>query len=1025
MRRALAAGLLFALTATGPAQAQPESVRPLWGRLSVPGTPAALAHAVGLDARATSLTPEWVLFEVVRAAHGEPDAPSRRSLNAYLDLLERFESARAGAGPAMSLAAAAEREGRSRLEAFLRVAGLTMVNRDGHVSVARRTDEASVDQRALLLSAGAAIEGLEDRLNAGDAVDPDSVRLPSFVAPLPMYEAWWAVMLRPGEDLFRTIATDRRAAFLYYGLSSLDAPTRAHLVEAPALTEVFLEHAPVFAAYGGSLRVRNARIDVPGGDEAVAWWERLVGAPVTDPGRFASRVLSRDSGRLAYFYALLDALGPSRARFAIGLSTPPPTRPDDVFAWFNRDEVGFEPTRRPFSKPSGDPMLLLAQVAVDADGRPSGPAWPYLWNAVFAGPEIPDAPERELRPSAALADAPFWFDAVHGPGLTDPRVRLNTLLFAQRVFAGAPEDAAPDLLRTLRGFQRFPLLCLTLERMGVRSPAAYAAAVGLADDLSAITTPRQAFASLSQFQGVIALLEIATRTRRMTPERAAELVGSLAGVPLDRQGSFGGDIARWIDVELLPTISTAPPSGPSSLERAFLAGLSGLSAVPDPADLSGAGPVFEWQGWQYRVDPSRALFERVRAIRARQAGNSLDAVLRLSRITATLSGDIALDSVAAQSQALAAVADDLREPHLPLAIPGSRPLRMHDEIRTAVQELSRITDARRLRDVTRVAIRLHALTAELTADVLRALTYAVSIPDPQTVLLADGDLSHQHDLGVDARTVFERDGVAWGVPERQGGPVASVRARGSLLGLDLALADLALDQASADGPPALSSWSFEDLRAWVQVLALFSPFDARLGELPVVADAIREGRRRLASATAGEPGLNEALTAAGVSPLRRGIAEWALLEGTGPAAAMISMAELVRFGGGSEAARAAAPWGASGLVLNGCLCLTLDPVLPWDFLAARGGAWGYLGARVPDLSLRIAETLAARGVLPAAAADVLPQGVQTVIEQSRLSHVDDWIAAVRDAALETSAIEGFISSATTGGSIVPSSGVLP
>lgn len=992
--------------------------------MTVPGTPAAVAWAAGLDATAASLTPEWVTLEAIRSLHGEPQSFNGSGFEGYLRLLERYEASRLGLGPTLSLSLVTDRNGRERLETYLRTVGLSVASGSGAnpPRVVRRTDDSSVNQRAMLLAAGVSLEGLEDRLNAGEEIAAADMVVPSFAAPLPMYEVWWEALLEPDADLFAGILSDRRTALLFYGLSSLDAETRQYLVGSSLLRRAYLSNAATFAAYGGSLRVHDGRVVVPGGDEAVAWWEALAGASVSAPDLFIERVLSERGGRLAYFYALLDAIEPARARFVIGLSTPPAARPSDVFAWFNREDSWFQPERRPFSRPLYDPTPLVAGILLDDEGRPRGPQWRYLWDAVFGSLNLPGDIERELRPAGTLIDAPYLFDVIFGEGIADPRVRLNAVLFAQRVFDGVEEGTVADLVVALRGFQRFPMLCLTLERAGIRSPATYRAAVRAADNLSAVEDSSHAFASLSQFQGAIALIEIAARTNRLNAEQAAAMVESLSSIPLDRAGSFGGDVSRWIDIVLVPAVSVTPPSsGASAAERAFLAGLSGLPEIVNPSDAQTRGPIVEWDGWRYHVDPSRALFARMMAVRDRQAGNTLDAILKLSRVTAALSEEITLDGVAAQARLLEEARAQLREPQIPIAIAGTRRLNVSEVLLDAVEDLGGIDEQRRVGNAARVAARLHTLTAALTADFLRSVTYAIALPDPRSSLLDGGDVSHQHDLGVEGRTLFEREGVAWGLPERQEGGPDTVRARGSLLGLDLALADLALGQAVLDRFERPANWTFEDLRIYVQTLVLFNPFDRRLANVEDVARALRDGRQRLVDGWANPGELDAALRGAGVAPLRRALIAWMRTNEAQSAERLMSTAELVRLGGGPDASTAAAPWGASALVLNGCLCLAVQPGLAWEFYAGRGGAWGYLGARSPDLLLVLADALHAMQAPPSLAADVLPVAMQSIVERTHPAHVDDLLTIVRNSRMSRESVGRLVGTATEGRSLFPAS----
>ena len=80
--------------------------------------------------------------------------------------------------------------------------------------------------------------------------------------PVPLSAKVWsdAVFQRPVEAaaLFPAIIADRRAALLCYGLAALDDETLQFLSNHPALlTRLYERDASVFAAFAGSLRVRE------------------------------------------------------------------------------------------------------------------------------------------------------------------------------------------------------------------------------------------------------------------------------------------------------------------------------------------------------------------------------------------------------------------------------------------------------------------------------------------------------------------------------------------------------------------------------------------------------------------------------------------------------------------------------------------------------------------------------------------------------------------------------------------------
>ena len=87
-------------------------------------------------------------------------------------------------------------------------------------------------------------------------------------------------------------------------------------------------------------------------------------------------------------------------------------------------------------------------------------------------------------------------------------------------------------------------------------------------------------------------------------------------------GRYDGALAAWIETTLLTTLP--PPSGDSDrpLETSLLRAL---------ADTAETNAPFEWEGARYIADVTAASLRDLVAIRAKQGGNSLDAVMALTR----------------------------------------------------------------------------------------------------------------------------------------------------------------------------------------------------------------------------------------------------------------------------------------------------------------------------------------------------------------------------------------------------------
>ena len=132
-------------------------------------------------------------------------------------------------------------------------------------------------------------------------------------------------------DFFFRLLNDRKAALLYYGLSSLDESTRRYVAgDQDLLDRLYRDHAEPFAAFARSLRISDPRsaaeernqgeeVKVPGGPEAVELWEELLDERVSRPDRFVENLLERDEGRLAQFYDALARLSDPSRRYALGL----------------------------------------------------------------------------------------------------------------------------------------------------------------------------------------------------------------------------------------------------------------------------------------------------------------------------------------------------------------------------------------------------------------------------------------------------------------------------------------------------------------------------------------------------------------------------------------------------------------------------------------------------------------------------------------------------------------------------------
>ena len=826
-------------------------------------------------------------------------------------------------------------------------------------------------------------------------------------------------------SLFARVAAGPDAAALYLGLSALDAPTLAYLADSPrTLTALYSDRyrLEAFRRYGRSLRIREGQVAVPGGAEAASRWESIVGESPADPARFLPRLAGRDRGQLAYFYDAVARLPAAGQRFALSLWDEETEDATERFRslWdLFRDLPLHGDVPPDVATSSLDPVTALRAVRVREAGEPAGPAFRSLWDEVFREDELPEDADEAAAGfgSGPLVDAEVLLAALLPEEFEVGRVRLDAFLFAQRVFGGADPERNGALYTALRGFARYPMLMLTLERMGITAPETYAAVARAAGSLSDIRSPLAARASLSQFQGSVALLERLERVGVLASDDVAEQLRALAEVPLDRYQSYQAGIAGWLHDHLLPALALGSRPAGATIESGLLEMLAGL---PRPDD-SRPKRTLEWEGLLYEVDRPAMVADWFRLARDEQGGPNLDQVLALShdllpRVRAAATVDefrVVTDELVPAVTGLAggAAGGDAEE---------GGPL--GEAVESLLERVRRIDRPGRMRDVPAVAVELGHVVDFALGAVLRGIAYAVGIGEPAGSTLGRAYLPDRHDFGLRAGRREARIRAPWSVPSERGG--SRYRIHGSLLSLDTALARFHLPRVSNTIPP--EEPLFPDLAedSLVRSLAYLNPYTLTDDELRNAAAAIRRGRDRFSRAAIDGEASSELAAELRLGPHRSLDLRWTLAREPDALSDFPTLGELYWLGaeetGDSEVGGGGGRgWGAPSTVIDGCLCLRVGDPAPFEHFAGRAAS-GILAARFLDLQLRPIEVFAELGVPAALLKDVLPLLLRDFLDGARPAHADDWLHLaryVRDVPLTR--IEDYVSSLVGRGPLYP------
>ena len=672
---------------------------------------------------------------------------------------------------------------------------------------------------------------------------------------------------------------------------------------------------------------------------------------------------------------------------------------------------------QPFARQPYDFTAMLMRVGVDAAGRPTAPASRAFWSQVIESPDLPDDPATVLRTDAA--DTPF--DAAWLAGLTtagDIRLRaerLDQFAFGQRAFVGASPAEMPDVLVATRAFRRYRMLMVTLERMGIRKPAVYAAAARLASRLSP-PDPARSFVATAQFQGALALLWRMHGVGTLDAAAAEALVASLLAVPLNPSSQYPGGILRWLSEDLRRAI---PPA--ASLEAAVQAAVSG-------PDTTASAPRIEWEGQRYRVDLAAAERSRLARVREKQSGVTLDMALELDAAARTLNAaPPTLDAARRVSAQLSSVTEGLSaatrrdvvpdfDGFPPGVVPPPSPL---ERVPRAIDELDRIgSNAASLPRASRAAAEIVDAADEAAAQALVSLVYAINLGDPDGDALLPADVSRRHDFGLGQRDNEQRLRAPWMMPRQDVSPGVPWHIDGSLLGLDVALATGALRRLSADRAIDAPTLTSNERESFAVGFGLMNPFALTDAARDAIAEAIETGRQRV--------GFNQQCGRDG-APCRRARHGWVASPRDPMDARARTGAAWNRFSRSASCSCSAGrvataiwipgerqPWSQLVAYARGC-----RPRAGLPLVVGRRQI-GLLASAVPDLNLHVARSLARLRVPARLAKYVLSAALQDFVDEVRGTDPDDWLSLVRGAAaVPLERIEDYVAAAAADGPLLP------
>ena len=609
------------------------------------------------------------------------------------------------------------------------------------------------------------------------------------------------------------------------GVVAVPWARRARRRDARVLQRAFVDADPrsssdrrrSFAAFSNSVRIRANRVIPPVATAPRRCGKAVVGEKVTRPDRFITQLFEQNDGRARVSVRhdrSARCVRAGRSRSACGCRTRrlrlerfkvlATTGVNAYREWHVRDAA----VRPVVVRPGDDADARRGRRPRHARG--SGVAW-RSGRACSAATTVPDdrraAGARSRRRSLRRGVA----DGSDRRRPTSDSASTGWIKSRSRSACSAGRADPGDVFVATRAVARYRMLMLTLERIGIRKPSLYAAAARQAARLGSLDGHR-GFVALAQFQGAVALIARMTAVRTLRTATAEQLARAARVAAAERRRSLCGR-GRAAGCG---TRSFRDGSGRERVEATLIA-RAVRSAVGDrhghASDVGGTA--LQARSRRGRAPPARDACARSRQdcrstsrstsprIGRTLAADNLTAVRRCRRHS----------SRSPRSRRGSRSADGAKmktSPSSRLAPAPEAQAILRKAARRSRRRQSRGKDVKR---ATRVAAPLLALSDDLLSQALLSFVYAVRSGRSRRHHPARGRCVAAPRFRIRPARTRNSGRVPRGrLPRQDVTPGLPWHVSGSLLGLDVALAPLALRRVSTDRVIARATADVESAR---------------------------------------------------------------------------------------------------------------------------------------------------------------------------------------------------------------------
>jgi hypothetical protein len=305
------------------------------------------------------------------------------------------------------------------------------------------------------------------------------------------------------------------------------------------------------------------------------------------------------------------------------------------------------------------------------------------------------------------------------------------------------------------------------------------------------------------------------------------------------------------------------------------------------------------------------------------------------------------------------------------------------------------------------------------ADALLALVYTPALGDPEGPALLGGDIAQRHNFGLVGPAGMRRDFVAWALPKEQVGDGTPWHVEGSLLGLDIALARLALRRLTDNEMPGAPTINLNDQLTFARTVMTINPRSLADADRDRIVAAIQRGRERVKAAGSRLLAVQALADEVQMPSAVRQTLAWTTTRTPEAVPALFGLRDCLWLGKPDLPQATLDHWGIYAESLQSRLKTAMPNPSPWDNFGGRADG-GLIATQAPDLVLRLAEETA-RLKLPAQLVPgLLMYAAQDYWHDVNSRFPDDWPAMARQAlALSPSRVEDYVAALAGGGPLRP------